>query len=167
MDYFEWPEYFKASSDLIIINRGVAGDTIDLLLNRFDVTFLTMYNPQKIFIMVGIMNILNDDFRMDQFIDKYYRLIDKLLLYVSPDRICVQSILPIRRGNALNTTIKTVNEHLKAYAHENHICYIDLFDKFVDTTGELSARFQSEDGLHLSVEGYKVWLNEIKPRILN
>ena len=167
VEYFQWSEYFEDSSNSIIINRGIAGDTINRLTDRFEVTFLTMDNPQKIFIMVGINDIIKADFRMAEFLRKYYLLVDKLLLYVSPDRICVQSILPLRRGIVLNTEIKTVNGHLKSYANEKHICYIDLFDKLVDATGELNDRYSSLGGLHLTAEGYKVWLNEIKPHILN
>jgi lysophospholipase L1-like esterase len=167
IDTFEWAEYFTDLEDTVILNRGIGGDTIDRLIERFDSTFLAGYNPQRIFIMVGINDISSNNFQVGNFIKKYRVLLEKLSVYIPPDKICVHSILPVRnREDKPITEIKKINQYLRLYAHEKDLHYIDLYDKLIDSTGQLDAKY-SLDGIHLTSEGYKVWLETIKPYVLS
>ncbi|MEW6001528.1 MAG: GDSL-type esterase/lipase family protein [Nitrospirota bacterium] len=165
IDTFEWAEYFNDLEDTMILNRGIGGDTIERLMDRFEITFLAGPIPNKIFIMVGINDMNRQNFDMENFIGKYHSLLEKLSSRVSPDKICIHSILPVRLENISSQTIKKVNESLKIYAHEKGLCYIDLYDKLADSTGQLDARY-SVDGIHLTSEGYRIWLEILKPYIL-
>ncbi|MFX0202474.1 MAG: GDSL-type esterase/lipase family protein, partial [Candidatus Hodarchaeota archaeon] len=72
----------------------------------------------------------------------------------------------VRRQNISNAVIRNINEHLKLYAQEKKLCYIDLYDIFTDSTGQLDVRL-SLDGIHLTFEGYKVWLEAIEPYVIH
>jgi lysophospholipase L1-like esterase len=82
------------------------------------------------------------------------------------DRICIHSLFPARQEAISNLLIKQVNQYLKLYAIEKGLCYIDLYDKLTDLTGLLDAKY-TYDGIHLSLEGHKIWLDAIQPQIFN
>jgi lysophospholipase L1-like esterase len=163
---FEWAEYFADSGDAIILNRGINGDKVDGLLDRFEVTFLTRPNPAKVFIMIGI-NDIKKNFDLEKFLKKYDTLVEKLLAYLPPDKICIHTIFPVRREDKPPMLIKKVNEHLRAYAQTQGLCYIDLYDKFADSSGQLQEIYAHTDGIHLTPEGYKIWLEAIEPEVLD
>lgn len=167
IENFEWAEYFTNLEDAVILNRGIRWDTIDGLMDRFEVTFLSGHKLQKVFIMVGVNDILQKEFRIEDFSNKYSVLLDKLATFLPPDKICIHSILPVRGENKLTTTIRKVNEYLRSYAHAKGFCYIDLYDKLADSTGQLDAKYSLPDGIHLMSEGYKVWHKAIEPHVLN
>jgi len=67
---------------------------------------------------------------------------------------------------ALNHTNKTelimeLNSRLKDLATEFGHTYIDLFSIMADTNNHLPRKY-SIDGLHLSYEGYRVWVEAIR-----
>ncbi len=165
-DTFEWHEYFSDLEGSIVLNRGIAGDTIDDLIHRFDVTFSSEYDSQKVFIMIGINDMVEEDFRIDIFVKKYKVLLEKLLVFLPPERICIQSILPVRRENISNMTVKRVNESLRSNSDEKGLCYVDLYEKLADSKGQLDEKY-SLDGIHLTSEGYRVWLETIESYLVN
>lgn len=170
---FEWGEYFSIpDSDVVIVNRGIGGDTIDQLIDRSRVTFLGDHGPEKIFIMVGVNDVSEkvgeEEFSPESVARKYRALLEAASAQVAPERICVHSILPVRGKKAfMNPAIRAVNTSLESYTNRKGFCYIDAHKKFADATGQLNARYAFEDGLHLSAEGYRLWLEILTPYVLN
>jgi lysophospholipase L1-like esterase len=163
---FPWNEWLLEETRAVIVNRASDGATVDWLSNRFESIFPPNPHIQKTFIMIGISDILAGEFQLNTFIDKYRMLLEKILSITTPGRICVLSILPTRKENLLNVTIQNVNNSLKSLSESQGVCYLDLYSKFTDLTGQLDQKL-TYDGLHLTIEGYKSWLAAIKPHILS
>jgi lysophospholipase L1-like esterase len=168
IDVFEWSEYFDVK-DGIVLNRGVPGDTVQGLLDRFDVTFLPKLRP-KVFLMIGINDItlsnICDDGNEGRFLSQYYSLLDRLVQAgIRPQEIFVQSILPVFRPDKSNQVIRSCNRFIKQYSRSKRINYIDIYSSLADKAGKLDRRY-SIDGLHLNTEGYRTWLQVIRPYVI-
>jgi lysophospholipase L1-like esterase len=161
---FPWNEWLVEETSAVIVDRAIDGEILDRLVDRFESTFPPNPHIQKIFIMIGISDILTGEFQINTFIDKYQTLLEKLLSITSPDNICIVSILPARRESISNVIIQNVNESLKSLSYSQGVCYLDLYSIFTDLTGQLDQNL-TYDGLHLTVEGYKSWLAAIKAHI--
>lgn len=146
------------------LNQGISGEkTLGLLkrLEAFDNT-----NPQVIFIMIGINDIL---WGVDeQTLLSNYRLIIRYLKTVHPNsEIVIQSLLPHSGVNATwegkerllkhsNTYIKGLNNELKMMANAENVLFLNLYPLFTNEQGDLKGELTT-DGLHLNSEGYRVW----------
>jgi lysophospholipase L1-like esterase len=160
IETFEWTEYFSDMRDIIVLNRGIAGETIHGLIGRFEITFLPELHPE-VFLMIGINDISLKNVCPDgKFLDEYKELLDELLYHnIQPTDIFVLSILPARREDKSNDVIRSCNEGIKEYCHKKLIHYIDIYSQFVDDNGWLNPKY-SLDGVHLNAEGYSI-LSEV------
>jgi lysophospholipase L1-like esterase len=165
MQGLEWHEHFPILNDVAILKRSIGGETLDRFIDRLELTFSPKYDIQQVFMMIGINDITRTTFQIEAFKKNYHTVIEKLLEFVPAERICLHSFFPTRRETMLNRRIKQVNEYLKAYAIEKELCYIDLYDQLADLTGLLDVKY-TYDGLHLSFEGYKIWLEALTPHVL-
>jgi lysophospholipase L1-like esterase len=159
---FEWSEFFQNGSQTVLLNRGVTGAGVEFLIEEFEGIFLSSYDVQKIFIMIGINDIRQKSFNMDKFIRDYNLLIDKALEHFNRGEICVQSILPVRKSQIPSETIKVANKQLQALAYSKGICYIDLFNPLADENGYLNEKY-AQEGVHLSPLGYRLWMDQLRP----
>ena len=80
----------------------------------------------------------------------------------------MQTLLPVNNGftqfkNHYNKDehITYVNTALKQLAKDCKVNLIDLNPNFQDANGKLDKKY-TEDGLHLNIEGYKVWASILK-----
>jgi lysophospholipase L1-like esterase len=117
---------------------------------------------QRAFVMIGINDLLQRHFHLPTFMAQYDVLVERLLATVGPDKICLLSILPTRWQEISSDLVQTTNAQLDRLAQAKGLCYIDLYHDFVDATGQLAAPL-TEDGLHLTVQGYQRWIAAITP----
>lgn len=162
-DIGEWSEFFQNAK---VRNRGISGDMTLGILARLDE--ITSSKPDKIFLMIGINDIANNN--PDSIILHNYRLILNEIQLKSPGtKVYVQSILPTNKkftqySRHQNKTehILYINEKLKKLCSEKKLIYIDVFTALADTDHQLKSQY-TNDGLHLMAEGYKVWIEILKP----
>lgn len=156
-DQCEWHELF---SNLNIKNRGIGGDDTDGILERLNE--ITESKPLKIFIMIGT-NDLAYSKTVDNIIDNYKKIIERIKSSSPETKIYIQSILPVDdaiHNTRPNPDIIKINDQLKIIAEQNKLVYIDLFSIFKTDDNKLSPEY-SFDGLHLNGKGYQHWKNEI------
>lgn len=149
-EFFDWQRRFP---DHVIINLGIAGETVEGLLNRIDRVLFIVKNPDFVFIMTGINDIAMEDYD----IIAAYRKILKSLSSFHDAVIVVQSILPVKLPWIDNDIIKGTNISLKELSHEFHAMFLDLYSVFVDKEGSPLAEYLLDDGVHLSDKGYEKW----------
>lgn len=83
-------------------------------------------------------------------------------------QVYVQSILPVNTGFTLTkqrdkAQIAKTNLLLAAYAKQiKTFTFVDLYSSFVGEDHNMQA-YLTTDGLHLSLEGYKLWGEIISP----
>ena len=160
-DNARWNEIFDNPN---IKNRGIIGDIIQGLYDR--VEFITKGHPRKIFILSGI-----NDVSHHLTPDSIARAMDKLITRIereSPEtEIILQSWLPInnefkRYKNMIGKEMIVLqgNVLFEQVARKHGIKYINLFPAFADSTCTLP-KYMTNDGLHITDDGYKIWRDEI------
>ena len=154
-DLGEWAELFESSN---IVNRGISGDTTTGILKRLNEAVESQ--PLKIFLLVGINDILFRETPVDD-ISSNYRKILETIERKSPDtQIFIQSVLPINNEkyqiDVNNEEVVALNFRLQELAAEFDCYYIDLYKIFVNQQNQLAPQY-TLDGIHLTGEGYLLW----------
>lgn len=159
----EWAELF---GDIRVKNRGISGDVSAGVLKRLEE--IATRRPACLFIMIGI-NDLARGLSVDAVFGNIQLAVDYMRYKSISTRIYVQSLLPVSAqfGKFSGHTNKTdsilrLNRLLKQAASEKGYIYLDIYSHFCDETGRLSSHF-TNDGLHLSGEGYLLWKHLIFP----
>lgn len=143
------------------VNRGISGDHIDGLIERFESSVLKL-KPSKLFVMIGINDIGTGD--SDSLIlDNYQKLLRIMLKSLPNTRIYIQSILPTTAiwGNCPVDKIQRLNGFIKDFSTRFGFNWIDLYSKFATNEGYLIEDY-TIDGLHLSSRGYVNWMVILK-----
>jgi len=143
------------------VNRGISGDNIDGVLERFDYSVRSL-EPSKLFLMIGINDIGT---RVpDSLIQANYQLLLRTILKSLPNtRVYVQSILPTTAiwANCPADKIQRINKLIKDFSTRFGFTWIDLYSKFATEAGYLRNDF-TNDGLHLNSKGYVYWSTILK-----
>lgn len=156
-EFYQLNEFYD---NIPVVNSGVAGNQTDDILKNID-NRVTIYNPTKIFILIGTNDIETKDEK--EIVEKIMKIVKKIREKRPTCDIYIESILPINNsddikikkevvGNRSNTKIKNTNNLLKKACKENNITYINIYDEFVEDN-QLSLKY-TNDGLHLSNLGY-------------
>lgn len=167
-DYCEWSELFGNHK---IKNHGISGDRTDGILNRLDE--ILQAQPQKIFIMVGINDLIQGR-EIGKVFTNYKIIVLKIKDKLPDTKLFMQSVLPINNLKAQkilflrfnNTKIIELNAKLQDLAKDFSFPYIDLFAAFADSNKELDARFTT-DGVHLNGEAYLLWKKIIEKDVVD
>ncbi len=151
------------------LNQGISGETSNGLLRRL--TLLDRTQPETVFVMIGINDLIRGV--SDEAILDNQRLIIQDLRWVHPNvEIIIQSILPHSGAKATwegrdrllalpNSRIRELNRQLALLAQEEGVKFLDLYQLFTDTQGNLRIELSS-DGLHLNEQGYLVWRSALQ-----
>jgi lysophospholipase L1-like esterase len=142
-----------------IINLGVPGDTSDDVIARLDQ--VTEARPAVVALLVG-----TNDLAWRRSVEHIVRNVETILVTLRKElpegRILAQSVLP--RGREFADQIRDVNRHLWQFAPTVHAGWLDLWPAMAQDDGELNPAF-TEDGLHLTAEGYRAWAAELVPAL--
>ncbi|MBF0458581.1 MAG: hypothetical protein HQK99_11900 [Nitrospirae bacterium] len=155
-----------------IVNHGIGGDTTIDIYNRLG--YVIKDAPKRIFIMAGI----NDIFMgrpIEELIQTYNKIISVLITRLPNVEIYVMSILPVNfefRGDFhnsyINSVIITTNERIKQAVNKykrDKVKFLDIHGTFTENrTSKLNPMF-TDDGVHLTPQGYLNWKQQIKPYV--
>jgi lysophospholipase L1-like esterase len=150
-------DWRAAFPGLTVSNQGISLDTTVGMLARVSLANAT--GAHVIAVMAGINDLLRGA-PVDQVLDRYRQLINRLR---APGRcIIVQSTLLTRRGDALNASVRVLNEGLRATCQGGDSCqFLDLNAVLAPET-ELPSSL-TVDGLHLTGQGYRLWRDALLP----
>ncbi|MBL5825437.1 GDSL-type esterase/lipase family protein [Serratia fonticola] len=151
-DNARWDDIFPSTE---IVNRGIAGDTTQGLLERID--DVTNVKPKYVFIMIGT-NDIGNHVTNDEIIQNYTKIINNLK--DTGAKVFVQStILSWDKQQGKNERIKKLNESLLTLSNSMNVNFIDL-NKNLSPDGFLKAEY-TVDGTHLNYKGYSAWKDAI------
>ena len=167
-DGCEWAELFNNRH---VKNRGISADRSGWLLDRLDP--IINGHPKKLFLMIGT-NDLAVGIAPEEVAANVEKLLDRFAEESPWTKIYVQSILPV---NGVDTKAKPKN-HWKKGAEiietnklletlcegRKNVMYVDVYSALVDEKGMLDKQY-TNDGLHLTGEGYVVWRDAIKQHV--
>jgi lysophospholipase L1-like esterase len=138
------------------VNRGISGDTIDGILERFESSVVSL-KPSKLFLMIGINDIGT---RVpDSLILANYQLLLRTIMKSLPNtKVYIHSILPTTAiwTNCPVDKIQRINTLIEVYTSRFGFTWIDLYSKFATENGYLKNDF-TIDGMHLNSKGYVYW----------
>jgi len=148
------------------------GDTVQNILWRIENGELDNVYPKVIVLLAGTNNIGNrpyrgdDDPRIAEVTAGVEAILDICRNKAPEATIILTGIFP-RNDNAGNPTgvmpvIDRINENIAGLADGNKVQYININDKLADKAGNLYAGM-TVDRLHLSLKGYQVWADTLKP----
>lgn len=155
-----WDDFFP---NVNVANRGEGGDTTRDVLNRLNSIIST--KPKSVFIMLGINDIFRKHIPLSETITNYEAIIDSLL--VEGINVYIQSTISCYRLSCGEERVGTVNElnrALRLIADKKRVAFVDL--KNLSLEEGLSSEYTT-DGVHLTFEGYKYWIETIEPLVLN
>ena len=158
-DLGNWTELLNKTN---IKNRGIIRDTTIGVFNRIDE--IIDAQPQTIFIMIGVNDLWNENRTIDEIIFTYKEILTTLENKTPETQIYIQSLLPINKRDYPikidNQDIREFNQKLEALAKEFNYEYMDIYANFLDEFNQLKSIY-TNDGVHLTAEGYKVWAKAI------
>ena len=154
---FDVAKYFP---DFDVVNKGISGDNTDLILARLT-TDVVDVRPDYLFILVGT-NDMAGLFTNEKVIANYEKILKILKEHIPLTKITVQSILPTRElENRPLPRIRLLNSMIEAAAKKYNAAYIDWTTLFEGPDGCILEAL-SEDGLHLTEEGYALWAAHLR-----
>jgi len=144
-----------------VVNMGISGDFTEGLIKR--ITNVTHFQPDKLFIMIGINDIV-EKVPMSQIEKNYSQILDTIKTDCPQTKVFIQSTLPteglkslLSSSQSINKKVEKLNAFLKAEAKNRNLVFINMYPDFVDKNNELKKEY-SKDGVHLTKKGYDVWL---------
>lgn len=159
-DEGEWVELLKNCD---VQNRGISSDTTEFVLNRLDA--IVEAQPKKIFLMIGINDIINYNKSLEEVLINYKAILTKLQKQTPKTKVFIQSVLPVNnqitRYYKDNSNILKLNSKLQELSKDFSYQYIDLFSYLADSKNQLDIKYTS-DGLHLNGQGYLIWAKAIE-----
>ena len=153
----EWSEWFGNSR---LKNRGISGDISAGVIHR--IHEIANRKPEKVFLMIGV-NDLARKIKPDSIVKNILLITDYLRQQSPATSLYIQSILPVSDAYnmfALHTNkgkeIKQINAQLRDSARNYRYSFIDLYSFFSGVQEKLKKEY-SNDGLHLTGDGYLLW----------
>ena len=141
-------------------NFGWGADRIQNILWRIQNGELDRVNPKVIVIEAGTNNLGNAP--AADIVAGIGALIDTCRAKAPDAKIIVMGIFPRNDNRALMDEINRINEQIAKLADDRTIYILNINDKLANANGELFEGM-TIDGLHLSVRGYQLWADGLRP----
>jgi len=145
-----------------LINRGISGDRISGLLERFDLS-VAILKPALLFVMIGI-NDLGDGMLPRQMKDRYLALLNRIAETLPETRVVIQALLPFSADWPTLDKIRfsESNRLLQSLVQSAGFTWLDFHNDFCREDGFIDPQL-TNDGLHLNHSGYEKWAKRIEP----
>ena len=152
-------------------NFGWGADTVQNTLWRLTNGELDGVNPKVIVLLAGTNNLrpgrtgVDDDKQVDEVVGGTRAILDIFHAKAFGASVILMGVLPRNEAGgqaALIPTIRRINTQLAALADGEKIRFLDIGDRLADPSGKL-VEGVTVDGLHLSVKGYQIWADALKP----
>jgi lysophospholipase L1-like esterase len=149
-------------------NFGWGGDTIQNILWRLQHGELEGVHPKVIVLLAGTNNVGRtpaNDAKVANITKGVKALLDTLRKKAPKATIVVMGIVPRNDGakpTAVMASINRINANIAKFADGKQIRYVNINDKLADKDGQLF-KGMTVDRLHLSLKGYQVWADALKP----
>lgn len=145
--------------DKKVCNLGCFGDHIWDVTAR--IKSVEAVKPETICIMIGTNTLGCRSFEQST---HYYSAMADAYVSTFPDcKIIFLGLLPVAHnlelGSRTNANIQRFNDFIRKTAEGHNAEFVDLFDLYA-LDGELNPSC-TEDGLHLTIDSYKPWVNAI------
>jgi cephalosporin-C deacetylase-like acetyl esterase/lysophospholipase L1-like esterase len=146
-------------------NFGWGADSTHNILWRIENGELDGVNPKVIVLLGGTNNVggpVQDDAKVEEVVDSIEAILAVCQEKAPDATIILTAILPRNDNMAAMPTINRINARLEKLADGDKIRFLNVNDKLADADGKLFEGM-THDKLHLTVKGYQVWADGLKP----
>jgi lysophospholipase L1-like esterase len=140
-------------------NLGIDGDTSAGVLERLDEVVAA--SPDVIVLLIGTNDFGNHRKSAEHVVRNVETILVTLRRELPGVRLLLVSVLPRQAEYA--TKIEEANRHLRQFVATCHAQYLDAWPALADGD-HLDERF-TEDGLHLTEDGYRAYVDELIPAL--
>jgi lysophospholipase L1-like esterase len=154
----DWGDWFP---ELRTMNRGIGGQAICDVALRLDTALIA---PKAISLMIGTNDLhgLGKSSNIEDIADQMRALVQQIQHMAPSVPLFINSITP--RSIHFRDRIILLNQDYREIAEESGAIYVDLWPAFSDGDGAIRTELTTE-GLHLSVAGYKLWTDILRPHL--
>lgn len=148
-------------------NLGFGGSTLAACVWFFE-RIMAPYHPKKLVVYAGD-NDLGDGRHPEEVFIFFQQLMVKIRKQFGNLPCYFISIKPSPSRSYLLDSFKYINELIQREITQNQPCwrYIDIFSQMIDQSGNPRAEYYTQDGLHMSEAGYRLWASVIKQQLSN
>lgn len=146
-------------------NFGWGADSTQHMLWRLQHGELDGVSPKVIVILAGTNNVGRappDDAKVADISRGVQAIVETCRRKVPAATIVLTAIFPRNDNPAVVPGIQRINQNLAGLADGKSIRYLNINDRLADGNGRLFDGM-TVDKLHLSLEGYQVWADALKP----
>ena len=136
---------------LRVVNAGVGGTTVSGYLDTV-ISGIPEFRADTIVVALGT-NDARPNVPVEDFRSSYTRLVQVLRPYAS--RIVLVGIPPLASGIRDPATAAKLNDQVRKIAARERLTFIDM-------QASMAGNEMTIDGIHLSPQGYRLWLSAIK-----
>ena len=148
-----WNEWFP---DRAVVNRGIAGDTSQGVLDRLD---HSVGRQRMLFLLIGT-NDLTRDVPIQRIAANVRTIIERCLAEAPDTLLYLQGVTP--RAASYRRKVEALNDLYREVADATGATFVDLFRILAGSDGEIPGRY-SADKLHLTGAAYHAWVEAIRP----
>lgn len=163
-----WPNMYQDFPKLSLLQLGFGGATL-AACSHFFAELIRPCQPRALVCYAGD-NDLGDGQPPDAVLDSFRRLNQQLRILPQSCPLLFLSIKPSPARWALEPRIRRANLLLEQECQHQGYRYLNIHDAMLTPEGQPKAELYAEDGLHLSLLGYRLWrqaiLSEL-PLLLN
>ena len=156
IEWFDWDQRFPAHRAQ---NLGISGETVEMLLDRLCNVVEKHHKADMVFLMTGINNVAMED---TDLITTYKSVVKYLGEGYPAAELHLTSLLPTLLPWVEDKTITSLNALITEIARDSGAHYDDIYSLFKKKGVRDTL---SEDGIHISATGYKVWADALEPII--
>lgn len=153
-----WAEWF---SGVPSSNRGIGGDTVQGVSSRLD---SALRSPTLVSLLIGTNDLSSWDAvgDVDKISDDVSVLLSRIRSAAPSTGLLLNGVMP--RTPELADPITRLNRRYRELADDFGATYIDTWDALVDSDGSIRPDC-SLDSLHLTGEGYRRWVELLRPHV--
>lgn len=161
------PTFFEDNN---FVGRGISGQTSYQMLTRFREDVINL-KPEIVIINAGTNDIAENNHNYDEEITLGNIVSMVELAKANNIPVILTSVLPAKRFGwkpsiqGIEGKILSLNQRIQSYADQHAIPYADYYDVMHDDSMAMKEGL-SYDGVHPTLEGYKVMEETILPEII-
>ncbi len=159
------PVLDKYFGDLKVANFGIAGDTTQGVLYRLEHGEGQGFSTKAVMLMIGTNNTRENT--AAEIAEGIGAIVLELQKDFPKAKILLLGIFPRSTANdPIRTKIAEINSTIARLNDGDHVQYLDIGSKFLDSSGNIPKDVMS-DALHPTTRGYEIWAEAVKEPLTN
>jgi lysophospholipase L1-like esterase len=157
-EFTAWEDWFP---ELRTSNRGIGGQTIRDVMARLETAIV---EPRAVSLLIGTNDLhgLGSSRDVREIARAMRALVERIREMAPSTCLLVNSVMP--RSVVFRDRIVELNHTYKAIADDSGSTFIDTWAVLAAPNGAIRPELSS-DGLHLSSDGYRAWVDVLRPHL--